>query len=168
MTRHNFGFMVVEAFAKKQGWTIKGGILRKDLTASGTYGGQKLYLLLPMTYMNLSGESVGKLMRFRKINLENVMIVVDDADISFGTYRVRGAGSSGGHNGLKSIEQCLGTRNYPRLRMGIKNKMPEQQTLESYVLEAFSKQEQQILPQLIEDGVKALEAWLCGAALQNN
>lgn len=167
-TRHNFGFMVLEAFAKKLGWPLKGGVFKKDLTASGVYEGKKLYLLLPMTYMNLSGEAVGKLARYRKIDPTNVMIVVDDVDIPFGTCRMRASGSSGGHNGLKSIEQCLGTRNYPRLRMGIKNKMPKQQALEDYVLEPFSKEEQQELPRLIEDGVNALEDWLEGAALPNN
>lgn len=162
LTRHNYGFMVVKAFAKKHGLEIKKGVFKKDLSASGMYRGQKLHLLLPMTYMNLSGEAVGKFARYRKIKSDHIMIVVDDVDIPFGTLRVRKAGSSGGHNGLKSVEYSLGTKDYPRLRMGIKGEMAERQSLESYVLETFSKEESEKLPKLIEQGVEALEMWIEG------
>ncbi|MCH9619221.1 MAG: Peptidyl-tRNA hydrolase [Chlamydiales bacterium] len=152
--------MVVEAFAKAEGWQLKGGLFKKDLEVSGMYGGRKLFLLLPMTYMNLSGSAVKKFTDYRKIPLTNLMVVVDDADLPFGTARMREAGSSGGHNGLKSIEKALGSQEYPRLRMGIKNGMLEKQSLESYVLEKFSKEEQQKLPEQIEHGVHLLRLWL--------
>lgn len=159
-TRHNYGFMVVTAFAQKHGLRLKGGLFRRDLTASGVCEGKRVTLLLPMSYMNLSGPTVAKSVGYNKIAPHDLLVVVDDADTDFGSMRIKPSGSSGGHNGLKSIEAALGSQNYPRLRMGIRNKRKATQTLESFVLEKFSEEEQQELPELIDHGVVLLELWL--------
>ncbi len=160
MTRHNFGFMVVRAFAKKQGWSWKRTLRFNGELASGSYSGAKLFLLLPMTYMNLSGNSVGKFARYHHIELTNLMVVVDDVDVPFGKVRLRPKGSAAGHNGLTSVQQNLQTQEYPRLRMGINGEFSREKPLEDYVLENFSATERKDLPQLIEKGVDLLECWI--------
>lgn len=160
LTRHNFGQMVLYAFAEKHHFSFKKARELKGEVANGMWNGEKLLLLFPMTYMNLSGESVRKTMGFYKIALEDLLVISDDVALSFGTFRDRERGSSGGHNGLKSIEENLNTPNYHRLRMGVGE--PSVGFLEDYVLSFFTEEEQKKLPEIISQGVRFLEEWLSG------
>ena len=166
-TRHNFGFLVVKAFAKKHGWNFKKVRLLQGELASGSYGEEKLYLLLPMTYMNLSGQAVRKAVEDYEISFRDgcsLMVVVDDVYLKSGKLRVRPKGGCGGHNGLESVEQHLKSQDYPRLRMGVGAKdLPEEAhrpKLENYVLGKFTKPERQELETVIARGIEVLETWL--------
>lgn len=167
-TRHNIGFMVVEALAKKWGleWKkslrLQGAVaLKKDEDGERT----EVVLLMPQTYMNLSGESVRKAVQKHGLNIDELLIVVDDVEIAFGTLRLRSQGSSGGHNGLKSVEGCLLSRDYPRLRMGIGPQIREErEMLEEFVLSPFSAEEQKMLAAFIEKGCLAVEQWVKGSS----
>ena len=121
-TRHNIGFMVVDALAQAAGITFNDG--RYGFTATMSVKGRQLILLKPSTFMNLSGNAVRYWMQKENIPLENVLIVVDDLALPFGTLRLKGKGSDAGHNGLKHIAATLGTQNYARLRFGIGNDFP--------------------------------------------
>jgi peptidyl-tRNA hydrolase, PTH1 family len=160
-TRHNLGFLVVQAFAKKQGWAFKREKEVQGRVAKGTVGEIPVELLLPSTYMNLSGNAVRKKMRQSQAELEHLLIVVDDIYLPFGKMRLRQEGGTGGHKGLRSIEEQLQTQGYARLRMGIGlNSLEEATDLEAYVLSPFHQEEQEQLPQFLEQGVKVLECWL--------
>lgn len=118
-TRHNIGFRMLDAFAKASNIDFEDR--RYGMVGFGRVKNAELVLLKPSTYMNLSGQAVRYWMQQEKIDLDHVFILVDDLNIPFGTIRMRKQGSAGGHNGLKSIEQCLCSPNYPRLRFGIGN-----------------------------------------------
>ena len=117
-TRHNAGFMAGEALAKKLGVKINRARWRA-LTATAELGGQKVLLMLPQTLMNLSGEAVREAAQFYKIPADHVLVIYDDVSLPVGKLRVRPTGSAGGHNGLKSIIQHLGTDQFPRVRLGV-------------------------------------------------
>lgn len=161
-TRHNLGFMVVRALAEKHGLTFGKGWRVKGQMAQGSIGDVKVRLLLPTTYMNLSGESVAKALAYHQIPLQQFVVVADDIYLNFGVMRFREKGSAGGHNGLKSIEARLGKQDYLRLRMGIGPY--DQETfggpLDEFVLAPFSKEEVTMLPQILEKGVALLERWI--------
>lgn len=157
-TRHNLGFMVVRAFGEKRGWTFKKERNLSGELAVGKEGETKVFLLLPTTYMNLSGQAVRKVIDFYQIDLAHLIVVSDDIALDFGVLRFRDRGSAGGHNGLKDIQAHLGTQEYKRLRLGIGDR--EQGDLEDYVLSPFNAEEQKLLPQVIEEGVEFLSKWL--------
>lgn len=165
-TRHNLGFMVVEEFAKKHGLTFKRGWRIQGRIASGVVEGKKIHLLMPTTYMNLSGAAVQKAVRYFKIALGRFMVVVDDVYVKFGAFRFRDSGGTGGHNGLKSIEACLNTQTYPRLRMGVGpqngNNLADglDMALEAYVLADFTADEMSGLLEVVTKGVSVTEEWL--------
>src|SRR5579859_2787798 len=117
-TRHNVGFRVLDQFATKQGWKWTERRSRAILT-SGTLGNEKVVLAKPITFMNLSGEAVGELVRWYKIQPEDVLVVYDDLDLPVGKVRLRSKGSAAGHNGLEDIIHHLHTNAFPRLRVGI-------------------------------------------------
>lgn len=160
MTRHNFGQMVLRAFAEKHHFSFKKERDLKGEVAKGTWKEGKLFLLFPTTYMNLSGQSIRKTTDFYKISLEDVLVISDDVALPFGTLRFRSEGSAGGHNGLKSVEESFGTQDYQRLRMGVGE--PVVGYLEDYVLSPFTREEQEKLPEMITQGVTFLEEWLSG------
>lgn len=146
-TRHNIGFMVLDAFAKASNIVFKDG--RYGATATLSLKGRQLLLLKPSTYMNLSGNAVRYWMQQEKIPLENVLIVVDDLALPFGSLRLKGKGSDAGHNGLKHIAATLGTQNYARLRFGIGNDFPKGAQID-FVLGAFGEEDRQKLPERLE------------------
>ena len=146
-TRHNIGFMVVDALAKKAGITFKDG--RYGFTTTLSVKGRQLVLLKPSTYMNLSGNAVRYWMQKENIALENVLVVVDDLALPFGTLRLKGKGSDAGHNGLKHIADILGTQNYARLRFGIGNDFPRG-TQVDYVLGHFTDEDWKTMPERLE------------------
>ncbi len=155
-TRHNIGFMILEELAKKIGATSFGKE-GKALVAKGIIGGEKVLLVKPQTYMNLSGEAIRALLTFYKLDPEEDLIVIsDDIDLPVGHIRIRKSGSAGGHNGLKNIILHTGTQDFPRLRMGVGQK-PEGYDLADYVLGHFSAEEKALLTEKIELAAQALE-----------
>ena len=151
-TRHNIGFMVLDALAKASNIVFKDG--RYGATASLSIKGRQLILLKPSTYMNLSGNAVRYWMQQEKIPLENVLIVVDDLALPLGSLRLKGKGSDAGHNGLKHIAATLGTQNYARLKFGIGNNFPKGGQID-YVLGHFDEEEGKVLPERIETAEKS-------------
>ena len=146
-TRHNIGFMVVDALAKSAGISFSDG--RYGFTATLPVKGRQLLLLKPSTYMNLSGNAVRYWLQKENIRLENLLVVVDDLALPFGTLRLKGKGSDAGHNGLKHIAATLGTQAYARLRFGIGNDFPRGGQID-YVLGHFTEDERSLLPQRLE------------------
>lgn len=161
LTRHNIGYLVIQKFANLMGWSFKEDRRFHAAVVKGVIENKNLHLVLPLTYMNLSGNAVKRYMDYFKIPVSCVAIVVDDIALSFGQLRLKSMGSTGGHNGLKSIEDSLGTSHYKRLRMGIghpgNNEDPDKKSLAKYVLEDFSLTEQQELPNFIDRGIKVLQ-----------
>jgi PTH1 family peptidyl-tRNA hydrolase len=135
-TRHNIGFVIIDELAKKLG-VLSYQEKYKGLIAKANYKGEAVLLLKPQTYMNLSGESIRKVVEFYKLELDDVLVIFDDLDLPVGKLRLREKGSSGGHNGLKSIEQNLKTNAYRRIKFGI-DKDPVIPT-KDYVLGKFKK-----------------------------
>ena len=146
-TRHNIGFMVLDALAKASNIVFKDG--RYGATTTLSVKGRQLILLKPSTYMNLSGNAVRYWMQQEKIPLENVLVVVDDLALPFGSLRLKGKGSDAGHNGLKHIAATLGTQNYARLRFGIGNDFPKGAQVD-YVLGNFDEEDRKQMPERLE------------------
>ena len=154
-TRHNAGFMAVEALAKHLGLTWKVDTARKSIIAEGNIDGTKLVLVKPQTYMNNSGEAVRAMMDYLHCTPNDCIIVADDVALPLGTIRVRGDGSAGGHNGFKSIIEHIGTQTFRRVRIGV-NPPPVNVPLEIYVLEKFAKSEHAIVDKAVEKVVELL------------
>ncbi len=153
--RHNVGFMAIDRFAAKFGiasFQNKG----KALLGEGHVDGKKVYLLKPLTYMNLSGEAVRAFMDFYKLELRDVTILYDDMDTPFGQIRLRYQGSAGGHNGIKSIIQHVGTQSFHRIRIGVSRPAPGF-NIADYVLSNFTKDETQQLDQVLDATCEAME-----------
>lgn len=144
-TRHNSGFGVLDTFAKVSNTVFQ--TERYGAIARVRERGNELMLLEPSTYMNLSGKAVRYWMQEEKIPIENLLVIVDDLAIPFGTLRLRGKGSDGGHNGLKNINELLGTTSYARLRFGIGNAFSKGQQVD-YVLGKWDEEENAQLPEL--------------------
>ena len=157
-TRHNIGFHVLETWAEKKGWSFKTVSRLQGKLAQGVFEGKKVLLLLPMTYMNSSGESVRLCVDYFKVPRNNMMVISDDIAIDFGMLRVKPNGSSGGHNGLKSIESHIGTQVYSRMRVGVGDR--QQGALADHVLSRFSEEEMRQLPRLLDRSAEALEVWI--------
>lgn len=165
-TRHNIGFNVLDAFAKASNIVFKDG--RYGATADLSLKGKQLVLLKPSTYMNLSGNAVRYWMQQEKVPLENVLIVVDDLALPFGTLRLKPKGSDAGHNGLKHIAATLGTENYARLRFGIGNNFPKGAQID-YVLGHFSEEEKQQMSERIDTACEIIKSFcLAGIAITMN
>lgn len=147
LTRHNIGFLVLDQLADMQKATFQVGRLAEKTEIR--FKGRSLHLIKPTTYMNLSGKAVAYWMNELKIPKENVLIIVDDLALPFGSLRLRTKGSSAGHNGLKSLEQLLGGQDYSRLRFGIGNDFGKGQQVD-FVLSNFSKEEFDKLPDIIK------------------
>ena len=154
-TRHNVGFMAVDALAKRWGISVTQSKC-KALLGEGNVGGTKVALLKPMTYMNLSGETVRGYMDYFKADLEDAIIVYDDLDTEVGKIRLRYQGSSGGHNGIKSIIQQTGTQQFNRVRMGVSRPKPGM-NIADYVLSNFPKTDLDLLSAMVEETCDAIE-----------
>lgn len=147
-TRHNMGFMVVDALAKQEGaqWSLDRHAYRSELR----HKGKSVVLIKPTTYMNLSGKAVRYWMEKERVPLENLLVVVDDIALKVGTLRMKKQGSCGGHNGLRNIEELLGTSNYCRLRIGVGSDFAKGRQID-YVLGAFSDEEKGIIePKIVQ------------------
>jgi PTH1 family peptidyl-tRNA hydrolase len=157
-TRHNVGFRAVRQFAKRHGIELRKAARISAEIGHGTINGTSVGLVLPLTYMNSSGEAVRECVKAFKVPLKQLMVVVDDVAFPVGELRLKEGGSSGGHNGLKSIEDHLGTSEYPRLRLGVGS--PGGQDLADYVLGKFEKAEEGMLPQVLEKAADVLDCWI--------
>ncbi len=153
-TRHNIGFMILDAFAEASNISFTTG--RYGDVAHGRIKNQQVVLLKPSTYMNLSGSAVRYWKEQEGIELENILILVDDIALPLGAIRIKGNGSDAGHNGLKHIAQMLGTQSYPRLRFGIGNDFPRGCQID-YVLGTFSAEEKKVLDERIPVAVDAVK-----------
>ena len=156
-TRHNIGFNVLDAFAKASNVVFEDR--RYGAVSEVKLKGRPLILLKPNTYMYLSGKAVSYWFQKEKIALENLLILVDDLALPFGTLRLRGQGSDGGHNGLKSINACLGTTNYARLRFGIGNEFKKGQQVD-YVLGGWKEEEIKHMDALLERSKEIISSFV--------
>lgn len=145
-TRHNIGFMVLDALAKASNAVFEDR--RYGFVATTRLKNRSLILLKPSTFMNLSGNAIRYWLQKEKIENRNLLVVVDDLALPFGTLRMKSKGSDAGHNGLKHIQDLIGT-NYPRLRFGIGSDFPRGRQVD-YVLEEFSDEEKMLLPERVE------------------
>lgn len=161
-TRHNFGFMVVDELANKYNGKFLTDKRFKGDICEVFIDGQKVYLLKPQTFMNLSGESVRAAVSYFDISTDRVWVVYDDIDVELGTVRVRSEGTSGGHKGLQSIIDHLGTKNISRFRMGIRSSHCDELSTEDIVLRTFCKDEEALVTESINKAVQLIEG-----ALQN-
>lgn len=152
-TRHNAGFMVLDRFAQISGIPIN----RKGfsgLFGEGFWQGEKLLLLKPQTYMNLSGRSLSEAVRFHRLSLDDVVVIHDDLDVPFGRVKIKNGGGHGGHNGLRSIIAELGGGDFTRIRVGIDR--PVRGDVVEYVLTPFSREEAEHLPEILNAAADAL------------
>ncbi len=160
-TRHNIGFETIDALADKYQISVM-DIRNKAMTGKGVINGQKVILVKPLTFMNLSGESIRPLTDYYKIHIETELIVIsDDITLPPGQIRVRKSGSAGGHNGLKNIIQNLGSQEFQRIRIGVGEK-PRGYDLVDYVLGHFSKEEKPLMREGVEKAIQAAELMLEG------
>ena len=156
-TRHNIGFSAVDELAKIWGFDLKENKRFQGSFAEGVVlGGKKVRLLKPLTYMNRSGQSVRAVTDWYKLSPQSVLVVYDDMDLPVGRLRMRLTGSAGGHNGMKSIISHLGSKDFPRLRIGIGKSGGGRQTV-SHVLGKFSPAENTIIEEVLYASVKAIE-----------
>lgn len=167
-TRHNAGFMLVDKLAARHSLSgakhkFHAGILDGELHVGQPMSPHRCVLMQPTTYMNRSGLAVGEAVQFYKLDpAADLLVLVDDIALDVGTIRLRGSGSAGGQNGLADIERALGTKNYPRLRIGIGpndfngHKVPQK----DFVLGRFTDDQQAELDKALDKGIKCIESWL--------
>jgi PTH1 family peptidyl-tRNA hydrolase len=158
ITRHNIGFEVVDELARQN--NIKMTKTKfKSIVGEGRIAGEKVLIVKPQTYMNLSGEAVMKIMNYYELPIENLVVVYDDIDIDPGKLRIRKKGSGGSHNGMRNIIYLLKKDSFPRVRVGVGKPHPNQ-NLADYVLERFPKSEQELLVPVVKDAVSAIETMI--------
>lgn len=158
-TRHNAGFMAADAMEKKLGVSIN-KLRFRALTQTADIAGQKVMLMKPQTYMNLSGDAVIQAARFYKIPPERVIVVSDETSLPIGKLRIRRSGSAGGHNGLKSIISQLGTDKFPRIRLGVGAPPHPDYDMADWVLGAFKGQDAADMEQLAKTAADAAECYI--------
>lgn len=156
--RHNVGFRSVERLASIHGLAFDKR-QKNGRVALGEIVGRRVVLVKPQTFMNESGRAVAALARFYQVPPERMLVVYDDLDLPLGTVRLRPEGGSGGHKGMRSIIEYLGSQNFPRLRIGI-GRPPGQMDPAAYVLQDFSAEEQPLVEEALERAVAAIETWL--------
>lgn len=155
-TRHNIGFMILDEMARQE--AVKFYNMRLAYYTEVKYKARTLFLIKPTTYMNLSGKALNHWMKELKIPIENVLVLVDDIALPFGTLRLKPKGSAAGHNGLKHIEATLGHNNYARLRFGVSDNFPKGRQVD-YVLDGFDKEELPELPALIDRSIEMIKSF---------
>lgn len=155
--RHNMGFMAIDLLAKAHG-TALGRVQYKAITADFLLGEHKVILAKPQTYMNSSGDSVGPLANYYKVDNERVLVIYDELDLPLGALRLREKGSAGGHNGMKSVINHLGNE-FPRLRLGI-GRPPGRMPVPAYVLQDFGRDEVPLVREVLDTAVRATETFI--------
>ena len=157
MTRHNIGFEIVDYLSNKEKLPFETFKLAEKTILQKK--GKKIVLIKPNTYMNLSGKSVKYWMNKEKIPIENLLVITDDLNLPFGKLRIRSKGSSGGHNGLKNIEEILGSQNYPRLRFGINNKEKNKNKVD-FVLNKWNEIENKSLEDYLSESCEIILSFI--------
>ena len=157
-TPHSIGFEVVDAIAREIGAEWKASVSFKGELASGMFVGQKVLLLKPMTYMNLSGDSVAPVVRYHNATPADLLVISDDIDLPVGRLRIRVGGSAGGHNGLKSIIERVGTPAFTRLRVGVGRDTHDRSEVIGHVLGKFDPATRAVMDQVVPAAVKAAAA----------
>ena len=158
-TRHNIGFSAMDSLSKSLGVTVNRAKF-SALSCLCTVKGKKVLLLSPQTYMNLSGQAVKAAAEFYKIPPQRIIVIYDDISLPVGRMRIRGTGSAGGHNGIKSIIASLGTQDFPRVKIGVGEKPTPEYDLADWVLSRFSSQEKKVVEKMVVHGANASMA-LC-------
>ena len=158
-TRHNAGFQVIDALADRGNFPVQ-RLKFHALTNTATVGGQGVLVMKPVTYMNLSGQAVGEAARFYKISPDHVLVISDDVDLPLGKLRIRKGGSAGGHNGLKSIIQHLGTDQFPRLKLGVGGKPHPDYNMADWVLGKLQGEDKKIMDDAAVRAAQAVECLL--------
>ena len=159
-TRHNVGFLVVDRLAASEGIAVK-RLDCRALTGRGRIGDEVVVLAKPATYMNASGEAVSALLKKLELAAEDLLVVSDDIDLPVGTLRLKPKGSSGGQKGLRSIESALGTREFARLRVGIRGEhYTRENELSDYVLDRFSRSERSAIEDAVDRAADAVRTWV--------
>ena len=156
-TRHNMGFMVLDAWAQASNLVFRSD--RYGDIAEVSFKGRRLYLLKPSTYMNLSGKAVRYWMTKLNLPKENLLVISDDLNLPFGTLRMRKRGSTGGHNGLENIQELIGTQDYARIRMGIGNDFHPGEQID-FVLGGLSAEQKAAMPGLCEKVIEGVKAFV--------
>ncbi|CEN31931.1 aminoacyl-tRNA hydrolase [Paraclostridium sordellii] len=157
-TRHNVGFDVIDILAKEYGISVT-KIKHKALIGEGRVGSEKVILVKPQTYMNLSGETLIDIYNYYKVDSNNIVVIYDDIDLEVGKIRIRKKGSGGTHNGMRSILKCLGTNEFPRVRIGV-SKPRQGQDLADFVLSRFRKEEADDIQDGLEKAAKAVDCMI--------
>jgi len=158
-TRHNAGFMLADRLAERWGgrWRMEKKFFAE--IAECGFGGRRMILCRPQTYMNSSGEAVAKVAAFFRLEPASVLVMADDADLPLGTLRLRPEGSPGGHHGLESVESHLGTRAYPRLKMGIARPAQVQRSIAGHVLGKLGDDDRPVWNQVLQRAAEQVECW---------
>lgn len=166
-TRHNIGFICLDDFVSKaeemEAWQDKKSL--KAIVSTGRIGDTRVIAIKPTTFMNLSGEAVRAAAHFYKIHPDNIVVIHDELDIDFGQIRLRKGGASAGHNGIKSVSGQLGTEEYGRVRIGVGPKQPARMKAEDFVLQPFSAEQAEQLPNLTREVSAILSEYLYGSQL---
>jgi PTH1 family peptidyl-tRNA hydrolase len=159
-SRHNLGFLVVEKLAKNNSIEINQKALN-CLLGKGRIEGQQAFLAKPLTFMNLSGEAVAQIVKRKKTKFEDLLIICDDVNLPLGKIRIRAKGTDGGHKGLRSIIEALGSKDFPRLRIGVGTPqvVAEKVAFTRHLLGRFNKKEIEIVNEAIERAVSCCEVW---------
>ena len=152
-TRHNIGFITIDSLASKHNITVD-KLKFKALVGEGRISGQKVILVKPQTYMNLSGESIQEVMNFYKVDPENLIIIYDDIDLDLGTLRIRKSGSAGTHNGMRSVVQHINSTAFPRIRIGMGGPKGD---IVDFVIGGMSKAESEVLKETVDKAAEAID-----------
>ena len=157
-SRHNVGFMTLDELADRYNIDVREKA-HKALIGKGMIEGNKVILVKPQTYMNLSGESIRSVMDYYKTEPSEFIVIYDDISLDVGQLRIRKKGSAGGHNGIKNIIAHLGTQEFPRIKVGVGDK-PPRMDLADYVLSRFSKEDREKMEQAFKDAAEAVEVMI--------
>lgn len=158
-TRHNVGFLVADELGERGRFPIQ-RLKFKALTSTAAVGGQGVLVMKPVTYMNLSGEAVGEAARFYKLDPAHVLVISDDVDLPLGRLRIRTGGSAGGHNGLKSVIQHLGSDQFPRLKVGVGGKPHPDYDMADWVLGKLQGEDKKVMDETVKRAADAVECLL--------
>ena len=165
-TRHNAGFMLVDLLAERWKLTWSSDSRTKSEIATRNVEGCKVTLCKPQTFMNASGECVGPLLRWHKLEADALLVAIDDADLELGTLRMRAEGSSGGHHGLENIERHIGTKKFARQKIGIGRRQAGVREISGHVLGKFSEQELPLIILVLERAADQAECWIQHEAIE--
>ena len=156
--RHNIGFMTIDEWAYQHHLAFN-KVMFDAVYAEEIINGEKVLFVKPQTFMNLSGQAIRPILNYFKVSIEDMIVIYDDMDLDVGRIRLRQKGSAGGHNGIKSMIECLGTQEFKRIKVGV-GRPQGKRTVISHVLSGFPKEEQEDVILSVKTAVDAIEDWL--------